>query len=57
MNFYLVQLPKCQSCGRNATHALHASGSDRYGYYCKRCGEREVKQRNAEERQDREVQR
>lgn len=49
MNFYLVTLPKCQSCTRNATHALHTSGSERYGYFCKRCGEIEVRRRNKEE--------
>lgn len=51
MAFYLSPLPayKCR-CGKKATHALKTSGTVTYAYYCRRCGEREVKFRNNDER-------
>lgn len=51
MSYYLVSLPneKCGLCGKKATVRLHRSGTDGRGAYCKRCGDRKVRELNAEE--------
>lgn len=51
MAYYLENCERsCSTCKKRATVALKTSGTVTYGYYCRRCGEREVKRRNADER-------
>jgi predicted SprT family Zn-dependent metalloprotease len=54
MAYYIEKLPdrRCR-CGRRASVALKSSGTVTYGYYCQRCGDREARTRNAEERMER----
>lgn len=44
--YYLSELPKCR-CGKVAAVELKTSGTVSYGYFCKSCGRKEVKERNA----------
>lgn len=52
MAYYLQDYTpdRCQGCGRPATVELKTSGTTSYGYWCKRCGQREVTRRNKGER-------
>ena len=48
MAYYLLdyQPRRCQSCGKPAKYELMTSGTCSYGYFCTKCGFREMHSRN-----------
>jgi hypothetical protein len=48
-HFYVIQIGTCPDCGKPATHAVHTSGSNKIGTFCKKHAEQRAKQYNNEE--------